>query len=459
MTLDGHELLSLLLVMLALGIVNMRPNGLTIYEVNLNDTNGLEINFEGNYSISNTSIDDFTNQWRLERIRESQKQRRIQFIQVQILERLGFQNKPNVTFVVSEDRRKQITRKLEELRVEQDNDLIQNNEEVYAERVQSFYPSCSLPRNTDKEVWDDPNNFHIYYNISSPRQMQGTSINVSSARLRLFKTNDEAEEAKTAVESNNEPEMLNDPSWFDVTGSRILDEKRMRVTVFQYLKPLRRNRRPKKKLLDSKMISLGYNGWIDFNIRPSIRDWFENGNKNFGLEVILEDEHEASQNPSEFIQNMNCSESRDDPMVGDNESALFDNETYPTLDLRTVEFQEEPILSQQQSNETGDQRRHKRQVPCSIQDGSGSCCYDTMFITFQELGMEKWIIEPRGFEMGYCLGSCAPYDAMDASATDQKSAHCVPDRLSSLNLAYVDEDGNTNIGTIDNFLIKSCSCA
>lgn len=54
------------------------------------------------------------------------------------------------------------------------------------------------------------------------------------------------------------------------------------------------------------MMAMDYVGWLEFDIKSTIRDWVED--KNYGLEIVVEDTVEKTYNPAYFFQSMNCSE-------------------------------------------------------------------------------------------------------------------------------------------------------
>lgn len=63
------------------------------------------------------------------------------------------------------------------------------------------------------------------------------------------------------------------------------------------------------------------------------------------------------------------------------------------------------------------QRRVKRHSNCS---GSGNeCCKESLYVSFEEIGWDDWILHPKGYNAYFCRGSCA----VAASVTLSGSHH------------------------------------
>lgn len=67
------------------------------------------------------------------------------------------------------------------------------------------------------------------------------------------------------------------------------------------------------------------------------------------------------------------------PEMGENESSLFDNETFPTLDLQTAEFPREFTEFDVLSEHLGDRIIRKRS---NKHDSENSCNAEEAFVTF-----------------------------------------------------------------------------
>lgn len=199
--------------------------------------------------------------------------------------------------------------------------------DAYPMKRRSFHPSCSLPNNTDVEMWADSNSMNLLFNLSYPAP-QNTTVTIIAATLRLYKF---AQGNRTLAEPsctpNIAPTPLSDievddlfehqqdspliselglPSLTPTPNALQDDDKQVRVSVYWYTRSLKRNK-AKRKLLDSRMLSVfGKDEWVEFNVRHAARQWRQLG-KNFGLVVEVENEDGEVLKASDYFKIMNCS--------------------------------------------------------------------------------------------------------------------------------------------------------
>ena len=68
-----------------------------------------------------------------------------------------------------------------------------SSSDIFAERLQSFYPSCSVPNHSDPIIWnmDSQTEMRLFYDITFPRSAEArTEVTAVSAKLRIHKFND-----------------------------------------------------------------------------------------------------------------------------------------------------------------------------------------------------------------------------------------------------------------------------
>ncbi|XP_046388748.1 uncharacterized protein LOC124157780 isoform X2 [Ischnura elegans] len=223
--------------------------------------------------------------------------------------------------------------------------------DLYTEKVQSFYPSCEVPRNTDEEAWHGPNVMNLLFNLSLPAATDGSTITIVAAKLRLFKlsqanltsgaTNDGCPPSSITTSTSTQASSAADTEPSDAVAAEVLpvadepivgppaspllthnpvpglmhlpasalqqDDHRIRVSVYWYTRALKKHRAVKRKLLDSQMVSISSpKEWVAFDVRFAARVWRELG-KNFGLVVEVEDEDGALLPAERYFAAMNCS--------------------------------------------------------------------------------------------------------------------------------------------------------
>ncbi|XP_067139287.1 bone morphogenetic protein 2-A-like [Centruroides vittatus] len=419
-------------------------------------------------SLSNTSLadlqtDNVTQRLQL-RYRERKKQERLFLIQAQILQRLGISRQPNITSpYISDDERSRMTQLFEKMhQIRSHINDIDRPFRLYAERMQSFYPSCTLPNNTDRNTWDNQNSFRIFYDVSVPRALINNEVNIMLAKLRLYKINN--------LEVN--PECANwEQNVSALPRYNMLDVLMhssttcgLSVSIYQYTKPVRANRRAKKRFIDSHTVPADYRGWVEFNVITSLSQWLDNPQRNYGFDVEVEDAFGNRLIPSHYFRNVNCSDDyviRDPPFpnimdihpeMAENDSSLFDNETYPTLDLQTAELtREEP---EPQTVENNDRILKKR----SVNHRTLGCRRVTRYVSFQDLGLNEIIINPEGFNFSYCLGNCISKHQETYNSYYLPKNRCVPVTYEPFAVTVINSKGEAKNSTVDNFLASECGC-
>ncbi|KAK3923002.1 Esterase FrsA [Frankliniella fusca] len=221
-------------------------------------------------------------------------------------------------------------------------------QDIFAEKVQSHYPSCSLPRNTDETLWSGGSAMHLLFDLPNHPPPAGTSVNVVQATLRLYKVSqsnatlaatgplclpssatapsaagDEdspAADAPAAQEATQEAPLDTLSSQQDdqqanplhtLLGMAAADDRQVRVSVYWYTRSLKKNKNgvvvEKRKLLDSRMLPVHGSAWTEWNVRTAVKVWRESG-RNFGLVVEVEDEDGSLLNAHQFFNGMNCTQ-------------------------------------------------------------------------------------------------------------------------------------------------------
>lgn len=111
----------------------------------------------------------------------------------------------------------------------------------------------------------------------------------------------------------------------------------------------------------------------------------------------------------------------------------------------------------------------------AIEDHSETYCGKRkLIVDFNDIGWGEWIISPKSFKAHYCSGSC-PFPLTKKlrpsnHATIQSLVNaiginpdvpapcCVPDKLSSVTLLYLDENRNVVLKNYPNMTVQKCAC-
>uniref|UniRef100_A0A0N4ZS78 TGF_BETA_2 domain-containing protein n=1 Tax=Parastrongyloides trichosuri TaxID=131310 RepID=A0A0N4ZS78_PARTI len=101
------------------------------------------------------------------------------------------------------------------------------------------------------------------------------------------------------------------------------------------------------------------------------------------------------------------------------------------------------------------------------------CQLHKLFIEFKDLGWDRWVIAPRGYEASYCDGSCTfPLNSnmnttnhaiittllhiIDPTRTEP--AKCAPTKLKPMKILFIDDNSNVVIKRYQAMMVMECGC-
>ncbi|XP_073487127.1 bone morphogenetic protein 6 isoform X2 [Aquarana catesbeiana] len=102
-----------------------------------------------------------------------------------------------------------------------------------------------------------------------------------------------------------------------------------------------------------------------------------------------------------------------------------------------------------------------------------ACRKHELYVSFQDLGWQDWIIAPKGYAANYCGGECSfPLNAhMNATnhAIVQTLVHlmnpdyvpkpcCAPTKLNAISVLYFDDNSNVILKKYRNMVVRACGC-
>ncbi|XP_076094880.1 uncharacterized protein LOC143065284 isoform X1 [Mytilus galloprovincialis] len=194
---------------------------------------------------------------RFETMRRRSRTQRINNIRSHVLSTLGFSSPPQI----DENMKEEILRNLSISGVP-----------YKAVSQQCYAGSCTLPSWIDEDLWNDPDTktLRLFFDIL-PVEDSGTSILNATLKLHIK----ERTACRCFTEDNESGEE---------------DSVRFTVFVSQFLKPLRRrNRVPRMRILDVKMVVVKRDKWISFNVKEAVEEWMQRRRRRHGLEVNVID--------------------------------------------------------------------------------------------------------------------------------------------------------------------------
>ncbi|XP_074596902.1 uncharacterized protein LOC141851980 [Brevipalpus obovatus] len=299
--------------------------------------------YDGARNLSHTILQD----------RERKRQERLAYIQSQILSRLGVSLRPNTSSVnswLTKHDRQLLSQVYKKLRNREDELHLSGEvprSDIVFEKLQSFYPSCKIPNQSDQSRWCQQTltGMKLYFdlNLTDSGNLR-KEILIILAKLRLFRHD------TSPVESDSPTSTPSPIVTFE--GNSLNQTSRLNgitFAIYQYLRPLKSShKKERRRLVDIKTIPSNHQGWVEFNLSQCLSFWKQHPNKNFGLLVECTDSSGNKLDPSNFMVSMNCTGFPGYPLpnvsgvlmeiIPSNATSLFSDRHYPTLDLMTVEY-------------------------------------------------------------------------------------------------------------------------
>ena len=207
-------------------------------------------------------------------------------------------------------------------------------------------------------------------------------------------------------------------------------------------------------------------GWQAFDVTTAGLEWAKEPSKNFGVELSVRTMAGVEVNPFDigFVGFHGPQEKR--PFLvsfyrGDTYRRFFPNHPFSPHSPRRRRSPRS--LGPQLAN-----------VGTSSKSGNHkSCSRRMLYVSFQRLGWQDWIIAPEGYSAFYCHGECSfPLSAhMNATnhAIVQTLVHlmtpsvvpqpcCSPTKLTAISVLYFDDDNNVVLKKYTNMVVKACGC-
>ena len=220
----------------------------------------------------------------------------------------------------------------------------------------------------------------------------------------------------------------------------------LEIEIFQFISLGKQN------LIGSRTIHGRYSDWVVINLNRRYRRWLQRNRgdlSNYQLQVKLR------------------SLSLNKLQIG----RLEGREKAPLL----VVFSEKPEKSQ-----TNDQVKQVSASPSALFTEGGTkhdaalsqqrqeiCRRKPMYINFNSIGWDSWIIAPLGYQAYKCAGSCTVnqtnYHTIVQALAHQMGSNtsapcCVPNKLSPITLMYAYDKAIVLLSRYENMVVESCAC-
>ncbi|XP_025032187.1 bone morphogenetic protein 6 [Python bivittatus] len=239
------------------------------------------------------------------------------------------------------------------------------------------------------------------------------------------------------------------------------------ISIYQVLQEYQ-NRDSDLFMLDTRIVWASEEGWLEFDITATSNMWVINPQHNLGLQMSVVTRDGLSINP------------REAGLIG--RDGPYDKQPFMVAFFKVSEVHVRTVRSA--PSRRRDQSRNRSTQPqdvsrtSSITDYNSSdlktaCRKHELYVSFQDLGWQDWIIAPKGYAANYCDGECSfPLNAhMNATnhAIVQTLVHlmnpenvpkpcCAPTKLNAISVLYFDDNSNVILKKYRNMVVRACGC-
>ncbi|XP_007524316.1 bone morphogenetic protein 6 [Erinaceus europaeus] len=220
-------------------------------------------------------------------------------------------------------------------------------------------------------------------------------------------------------------------------------------------------------LLDTRVVWASEEGWLEFDITATGNLWVVTPQHNMGLQLSVVTRDGLSINP------------RAAGLVG--RDGPYDKQPFMVAFFKVSEAhvrtpRSTPRRRQQSRNRSPQAQEMPRVTSASDYNSSElktACKKHELYVSFQDLGWQDWIIAPKGYAANYCDGECSfPLNAhMNATnhAIVQTLVHlmnpdyvpkpcCAPTKLNAISVLYFDDNSNVILKKYRNMVVRACGC-
>ncbi|XP_073503953.1 growth/differentiation factor 8-like [Phyllobates terribilis] len=200
------------------------------------------------------------------------------------------------------------------------------------------------------------------------------------------------------------------------------------VQILRLIKPLKDGSRHIGIRALKLEMNPGPGSWQSIDVKTVLQNWLKNPESNLGIEIKAFDGN------------------GEDLAVTNNENGLM-----PFIEVRLIDMP----------------KRFRRESGIDCDDSSGSlCCRYPFIVDFEDIGWD-WVIAPKKYKANYCTGECGlqflqkyPHSHVINQANQEGPTGpcCSPNKLSSINMLYFNEDAEVIQGKIPGMVVDRCGC-
>ena len=226
-----------------------------------------------------------------------------------------------------------------------------------------------------------------------------------------------------------------------------------KVLIYDILSKPKNGTQPSVRLIDNKILDVRISGVVDFDVTPALSRWLASPKENYGLYVKIVPKHRNSTHSGHIQMKTGKIHTKSEQREKPNKPLLvvWSSDGQPKSRIKRDTFR----------------RRRKKK------GRNNSCRRRKLYVDFQDIGWDAWIIAPLGFKAYFCRGRCsfplpdhlnttnhAIIQALKHSATPYlvPETCCIPTELSPISVLYTDENGNTVMKNYEDMVVEGCGC-
>lgn len=257
-----------------------------------------------------------------------------------------------------------------------------------------------------------------------------------------------------------------------------------RVEVHEIMRPESDDADAITRLIDTQVVShLGNSSWQSFDIRPAVLKWKREEKHNHGLEIRLVGKTQGVSSPTLSTDNhvrirrsVHLSEGdwllQRPLLVAFTDDGSSPSSSKPIRLTRLKRKRRQTPEDDNKKHKKGKKDRKKKRKR-KKKGNKNICQRHGLYVNFNDVGWDDWIVAPSGYSAFYCHGDCmAPlphFTKASNHAMLQARVYkvnpgsvpmvcCVPSKMSSISMLYRDEKGRTVLKNYQDMSVDECSC-
>lgn len=263
------------------------------------------------------------------------------------------------------------------------------------------------------------------------------------------------------------------------------DRVRHRVQVYDIVRPgIKGKREPSFLLIDTKIVKVNTTENLILDVTPAMERWQREPKHNHGILVHVSTAGRRG--------NKRVVRSADSP-ANSTEEITLDGPMHHHVRLRRSPRDTEQDWAQKQPllfTYTDDKRHRASRAAKEANGGNGKggngrvrnrtkkkprgiCQRHALWVDFEDVGWNDWIVAPRGYDAFYCKGECRIPMADHLNATNHAvvqslvnsingqlapRACCVPTQLTTISLLYLDDLNKLVLKKYQDMAVVGCGC-